>query len=81
MPRRNPQELVMIQVAPASSQRCSWLIGKDRNGHWVVRDQSGQHGGMFVDRAEALHFVMFETARHPQAVSMVPGILELDAKM
>jgi hypothetical protein len=71
----------MIQVAPNPSQRCSWLIGKNRNGHWVARDEAGRHGGLFVDRTEALRYVMFETARHPQAVIMEPGILELDAKI
>ena len=33
---------------------------------------------MFVDRAEALKFAMFENGKRPQAVIMVPGILELD---
>jgi hypothetical protein len=55
-----------------------FLVGKDRNGHWVVRDQSGLRGGLFVDRAEALKYAMFENGRRPQAVIMVPGILELD---
>jgi hypothetical protein len=35
-------------------------------------------GGLFVDRAEALKFALFENGHRPQAVVMVPGILELD---
>jgi hypothetical protein len=54
------------------------LIGKDRQGHWVVRDQSGRRGGLFVGRAEALKYAMFENGRRPDAVIMVPGVLELD---
>jgi hypothetical protein len=53
-------------------------IGKNSHGNWVVQDQKGLCGGLFVDRAEALKFAMFENGNRPQAVIMVPGILELD---
>jgi hypothetical protein len=72
----------MTKAEPPSSQSspCSSLfrIGKDSHGHWVVQDQQGLRGGLFVDRAEALKFAMFENGNHPQAVIMVPGVLELD---
>jgi hypothetical protein len=55
-----------------------FLVGKDSHGNWVVRDQSGLCGGLFVGRAEALKFAMFENGHRPQAVIMVPGILELE---
>jgi len=54
------------------------FIGKNRRGCWVVRDQSGLRGGLFVSRAEAFRFAMFENGRCPQAIVMVPGLLELD---
>ena len=53
-------------------------IGKDSHGCWVVQDESCLRGGLFIDRAEALKFAMFENGHRPQAVIMVPGILELD---
>lgn len=55
-----------------------FLIGKDSHGNWVVQDQKGLYGGLFVDRTEALKFVMFENGNRPQAVVMVPGVFELD---
>ena len=55
-----------------------FLIGKDSHGNWVVQDQRGLQGGLFVDRAEALKFAMFENGNRPQSVIMVPGVLELD---
>jgi len=55
-----------------------FLVGRDSHGHWVARDQSGRRGGLFVDRTEALKFAMFENGNRPQAVVMVPGVLELD---
>jgi hypothetical protein len=44
-----------------------------------VQDDQGLCGGLFVDRAQALRFAMLENASRPQAVSMVPGVFELDA--
>jgi hypothetical protein len=57
-----------------------FLIGKDSEGHWVVRDPQGLRGGLFVDRTEALKFALFENGNRPQAVVMVPGILDLDMR-
>jgi hypothetical protein len=55
-----------------------FLIGKDGRGNWVVQDERGLCGGLFVDRTQALRFAMFENGNQPQAVVMVPGIFELD---
>jgi hypothetical protein len=68
----------MNKDEPPSSAASLFQIGKDRHGHWVVQDQEGLRGGLFVGRAEALKFAMFENGNRPQAVIMVPGILELD---
>ena len=66
---------------PPSSNGLSpslFLVGKDSQGHWVVQDQGGRRGGLFVGRAEALKYAMFENGNRPEAVIMVPGVLELD---
>ena len=72
----------MNQAEPPSPQSSAhsslFRIGKDSHGHWVVQDQQGLRGGLFVDRSEALKFAMFENGNRPQAVIMVPGVLELD---
>jgi hypothetical protein len=71
----------MVKGEPPSASRSNsslFLIGKNSRGNWVVHDQKGLCGGLFVDRAEALKFAMFENGNRPQAVIMVPGILELD---
>jgi len=69
-----------IGVPPSLSPSKSslFLVGRDRDGHWIARDQGGLRGGLFVDRAEALKFAMFENGNRPHAVVMVPGVLELD---
>jgi hypothetical protein len=70
----------MDKAEPLAAPRANSLfrIGKNRRSQWVVQDQSGLCGGLFVSRAEAVKFAMFENGNRPQAVIMVPGILELD---
>ena len=61
-----------------SSRIPLFMIGKNSRGNWVVQDNQGSCGGLFVNRAEALKFAMFENGNRPQAVVMVPGVFELD---
>ena len=72
----------MNEAEPPSPQTSSrsplFRVGKDSHGHWVVQDQGGLRGGLFIGRAEALKFAMFENGNRPQAVILVPGVLELD---
>ena len=68
----------MSQQEPPSSRSHLFFIGKDSHGNWVVQDQQHRCGGLFVDRAEALRFALFENGHRPQAVVMVPGTFELD---
>ena len=68
----------MQMKEPPSPAHSLFFIGRNSRGNWVVQDQAGARGGLFVDRSEALRFAMFENGNHPQAVVMVPGIFELD---
>jgi hypothetical protein len=54
------------------------LIGKNSRGNWVVQDQQHRFGGLFINRTAALRFVLFENGNRPEAVIMVPDIVELD---
>ena len=65
---------------PSSSGSTSslFLVGKNSRGNWVVQDQRGLRGGLFLDCAGALKFAKSENGKNPQAVIMVPGLLELD---
>lgn len=72
----------MKQTEPPSTVQSAkplqFLIGRNSRGNWVVQDERGLCGGLFIDRVEALKFAMFENGNHPQAVVMVPGVFELD---
>jgi len=64
---------------PSSSLRPPvFMVGQNSRGNWVVRDQSGLRGGLFVGRAEALRYVRFESGDHRSAIVMVSGDFELD---
>jgi hypothetical protein len=55
-----------------------FMIGRDSCGNWVVQDQKGIAGGLFVTRDAALRYVRSENGYQPRAVVMVSGNLELD---
>jgi hypothetical protein len=66
-------------VEPPSRLSCPlFMVGQDSHGNWVVQDQSGIRGGLFVDRAEALRFVRAENGNHPGGFVMINGVFELD---
>ena len=69
----------MRKAEPPSGTRSSlFMIGKNSRGNWVVQDQRGKCGGLFIDRVKALRFALFENGNNPQAVVMVPGVFELN---
>jgi hypothetical protein len=57
------------------------FIGRDRSGHWVVKDVRSLCGGLFTNRTEAIRFAMVERQRRPQSVIMLPEDLELDGPL
>jgi hypothetical protein len=69
-----------IKAAPAASLSCLF-IGRDRAGHWVVKDARSLCGGLFANRTEAIRFAMYECQRRPQSVIMMPDGLELDGPL
>ena len=71
---------IAFAVAPATGQQESslFLIGQDSRGHWVVQDQRGLRGGLFVSQAAARKFALFENGDRPELLVTVPGVLELD---
>lgn len=55
-----------------------FMVGQDRRGNWVVQEQKGMRGGLFVNREAALRYVRAENGFMPQAVVMDSGHFELD---
>jgi hypothetical protein len=54
------------------------LIGRNSRGNWVAQEQNGLYGGLFVNRAAAVRYALFENGRHPEAIVAVSREIELD---
>jgi len=68
----------MNQTASISSEQACLLVGQNSRGHWIVRDRSSRHGGLFASLAAAQRYARLQTICRNAAIVMVPGCLELD---
>lgn len=68
----------MIKIEPPSCGSSLVYIGKNSRGQWVAQQQHGLFGGLFVNRADAVRYALFENGHQPEAVIEIPEILELD---
>jgi hypothetical protein len=64
-------------VVPIGAGAHQFLVGQDSEGHWLAVETHGLGGGMFVNRAAALHYALSETGKRPGAVSMAPQPIAL----
>ncbi len=71
---------VKLAEPPSCSPTASTIvfIGRNRRGNWVAREQNGLFGGLFVNRAQALKYALFENGHHPETVVEVSREIELD---
>jgi hypothetical protein len=65
------------QAASASPENCL-LVGRNSRGHWIVRDRSSRHGGLFASLAAAQRYARVQNVSRDATIVMVPGCLELD---
>lgn len=54
------------------------FIGKNRRGNWVAQEQTGLYGGLFINRAQALKYALFENGHHPETIVELNREIELD---
>jgi hypothetical protein len=73
----SPRPMPSRPIPPRTLPPRHFLMGRNRDGHWVVQDQGGMWGGIFLDRTAALKFALSENG-HPHAVIMIPHPFELD---
>jgi hypothetical protein len=69
-------------VEPPSCRSASAIvfIGKDKGGHWVAQEQNGLYGGLFVNRAQAFKYALFENGHHPEMIVELSREIELDMR-
>lgn len=54
------------------------FIGRNSRGHWIAQEQHGLYGGLFVSRAQALKYALFENGHHPETIVEMAREIELD---
>jgi len=67
-------------VEPPSRNSTSSIvfIGQNGRGNWVVQEQSGLYGGLFVNRSQAFKYALFENGHHPETIIELAREIELD---
>ena len=68
----------LVEPPSCSSASSIVFIGKNHRGNWVAQEQNGLYGGLFVNRAEALKYALFENGRHPETIVELSREIELD---
>jgi hypothetical protein len=54
------------------------IIGRNSRGNWVAQEQNGLFGGLFVNRAQAMKYALFENGHRPETIVLTTNIIELD---
>ncbi len=63
---------------PPSSGSNLVIIGRNSRGDWVAQEHHGLFGGLFVNRAQAMKYALFENGDHPATIVLTDNIVELD---
>jgi hypothetical protein len=75
--RRNTN-VKLVEPPSCSSASTIVFIGKNSRGNWVAQEQNGLYGGLFVNRAQAVKYALFENGHHPETIIEPPREIELD---
>lgn len=68
----------IVEPPSCSSASTIVFIGKNRRGNWVAQEQNGLYGGLFVNRAQAVKYALFENGHHPETIVELSREIELD---
>jgi hypothetical protein len=68
----------LVEPPSCSSASTIVFIGRNRRGNWVAQEQNGLYGGLFVNRAQAIKYALFENGHHPETIVELSREIELD---
>ena len=68
----------LVEPPSCSSASTIVFIGKNSRGNWVAQEQNGLYGGLFVNRAQAVKYALFENGHRPETIVEVSREIELD---
>jgi len=75
---RRTTNVKLVEPLSCSSASPIVFIGKNSRGHWVAQEQNGLYGGLFVSRAQAVKYALFENGHHPETIVELSHAIELD---
>jgi hypothetical protein len=70
----------IIEPPSCESSAALVFIGRNSSGQWVAQEQNGLFGGLFVDRAQAIKYALFENGHHPETIVELSRAIELDTQ-
>lgn len=68
----------LVEPPSRSSASSIVFIGRNSRGNWVAQEQNGLYGGLFVNRAQAVKYALFENNHHPETIVELSREIELD---
>jgi hypothetical protein len=68
----------LVEPPSCNSPSAIVFIGKNSRGNWIARQQNGLYGGLFVNRAQAVKYALFENGGHPETIIELSREIELD---
>jgi hypothetical protein len=68
----------LVEPPSCHSPSAIVFIGQNSRGDWIVQEQSGLYWGLFVNRAQAFKYALFENGHHPETIVELARGLELD---
>jgi hypothetical protein len=68
----------LVEPPSCSSLSTIVFIGRNSRGQWVAQEQNGLFGGLFVSRAQAVKYALFENGNHPETLVELRRAIELD---
>jgi hypothetical protein len=75
--RRNTN-VKIVEPPSCSSTSAIVFIGRNSRGNWVAQEQNGLYGGLFVNRAQAVKYALFENGHHPETIVELSREIELE---
>jgi hypothetical protein len=77
--RAGQQERFVEEIEePPSGTSNLVIVGRNSRGNWVAQEENGLFGGLFVSRAQAVKYALFENGHHPETILLTAHIVELD---
>jgi hypothetical protein len=68
----------LVEPPSCTSPSSIVFIGRDSRGNWVAQEQGGLYGGLFVNRAQAVKYALFQNGHHPETIIEQSREIELD---